>query len=414
MALLWSGSLDWLAVALVVLGAIGFTLGRRGWRSERLLCGRCFHALAVTERTGLRPNAKCPECGADLHGVGGVRREKPSALLKSLGLICCALGVGFWLWNGAFNGLARLALPRYVVKETQTVHGCEVVISQPRWREDMALPRVEVRQAGRTVFASTMSHPSLGGARVRDPFCADLVPLLWIRSDSGGSLGLSQTFLFRPGVTEDGQPDFLPYAILSEGAFAKSDSGQLDPDVWVAYDIHYAYWLTTGANSPSVALRGTPTPSGIVWLDPDPSDAPDQARLDGLRAKLRALATAPRTDAPAGMASDQALGLVLDPFIELVYAGRAPEAWAFLRAAYDDGLGTLTVESPRAEVPRSLEALEGALVEQMQRSKFIDEVLRRNRGSIAPPPPATLPANSAAPTPATPSSRSAIPDPTSR
>jgi len=409
MALLWSGYLDWLAVALVALGVIGFTLGRKGWRSERLLCGRCFHALAVTEWIGLRPDAKCPECGATLQAAGGVRKERPSVFMKLIGLVLCAGGVGFWLWNGAFSGLARLALPRFVVKETHTIHGCEVFISQPRWREDMALPRVEVRVAHRTVFTSTISHPSAGGARVRDPFCDDPVPLLWIRSDSGGSLGLSQTFIFQPGTGEEGQPDFLPYAILSEGAFAKSDPEQSEPDVWVAYDINYAYWLTTGANSPSVALRGTPTPSGIVWLDPDPSDAPDQARLDSVRAKLRALAQASATEAPNGFASDNALGLVLDPFIELVYAGRASDAWSFLRACYVDGLGTLTIESPRAEVPRSLEALEGALVEQMQRSKFIDEVLRRNRGSIAPPP--LPPANSPAPPNADPPP---VPDSTSR
>jgi hypothetical protein len=329
--------------------------------------------------------------------------------MKLIGLILGTSGISLWLWNGAGSGLARLVLPRYVVKKTHTIHGCEVVISRPRWREDMALPRVEVRLAHRTVFTSTMSHPSAGGARVRDPFCDDPVPLLWIRSDSGGSLGLSQTFIFQPGADEEGQPEFLPYTILSEGAFAKSDPEQPEPDVWVAYDINYAYWLTTGANSPSVALRGTPTPSGIVWLDPDPSDAPDQARLDGVRAKLRALATAPRTDASASMVSDEALGLVLDPFIELVYAGRAQDAWAFLRAAYADGLGTVTIESPRAEVPRSLEALEAALVEQMQRSKFIDEVLRRNRGSIAPPP--LPPANSSAPPNADPPS---VPDSTSR
>lgn len=394
MALLWSGSLDWLAVALVAFGVIGFTLGRKGWRSERLLCGRCFHALAVTDPSGLRPDAKCPECGANLRAKGGVRRQRPSVLMKSTGLFLCAFGVGFWFWNGAFSGLARLVLPRYVVKKTHYIHGCEVVISQPRWGEDMALPRVEVRLAHRTVFTSTLSHPSAGGARVQGPFCDNPVPLLWIRSDSGGSLGLSQTFIFQPGADDGGQPEFLPYAILSEGAFEKSDPGQPEPDVWVAYDIHYAYWLTTGANSPSVALRGTPTPSGVVWLDPDPSDAPDQARLDGVRAKLCALAQASATEAPNGFVSDNALGLVLDPFIELVYAGRASDAWSFLRACYADGLGTLTVESPRAEVPRSLKALEGALVEQMQRSKFIDEVLRRNRGSIAPPP--LPPANSSA------------------
>jgi hypothetical protein len=82
---------------------------------------------------------------------------------------------------------------------------------------------------------------------------------------------------------------------------------------------------------------------------------------------------------------DQALGLVLDAFLELVYAGRARDAWPFLRARYDDGLGALMTASQRAEVPRSLDALEQAILEQMQRSSFMEEVLRRNGGSIAPP-----------------------------
>jgi hypothetical protein len=41
--------------------------------------------------------------------------------------------------------------------------------------------------------------------------------------------------------------------------------------------------------------------------------------------------------------------------------------------------------SQRAEVPRSLDAFERAILEQMQRSSFIQEILRRNGGSIAPP-----------------------------
>lgn len=248
------------------------------------------------------------------------------------------------------------------------------------------MPLVEVRQNGRIVYASTMSYPSVGTARIRDPHTQEQVPLFWIRSDSGGSLGLSDTYVFRATPTDDGQPDFLPYAILSEGAFVKSDPSQTEPDVWVAYDLNYKYWLTSGANSPSVALKGTPTPWGIVWSDPSPTDAPESARLAQIRTRVRELATAARPDGPVDFRADEALGLVLDAFIELVYAGRASEAWPFLRASYDDGLGALAAASGRTEVPRTRAALERALLEAMHGSRFIDEILRRNRGSIAPPP----------------------------
>lgn len=276
-------------------------------------------------------------------------------------------------------------LPRYKVENTQTVALCEVTISRPRWSDDLALPVVEVRQRGRVVFTSAMSHPSVGSARLQDPFCDEPVLLLWIRSDSGGSLGLSETFAFRVGSENAGPPEFLPLGVLNEGAFVKSDPEQAEPDLWVAYDLAYKYWLTTGVNSPSVSMFGTPTTSGIVWRAADPSDAPDSDALIALRAKLRALATATESEAFPGSRSDEALGLVLDAFLELAYAGRAKEAWQFLRACEADGLGALLSTSPRAEVPRSREALEVALLEQMERSKFWNEVLRRNGGSIVPP-----------------------------
>jgi hypothetical protein len=296
--------------------------------------------------------------------------------------------VGFWLYNGAFGGIGRLVLPRYQVKETQTILGCEVTIAYPRWSGDLASPIVEIRQLGRVVFASAMPHPSVGSARLRDPFCDEPAAVLWIRSDSGGSLGLSDTFAFRveDATSEDaGSPNFLPYAVLHEGTFVKSDPEQPEPDIWVAYELAYKYWLTSGVNSPSIAMRGTPTASGIVWNSPDESDAPNIDQLRAIAARVRVLATATEPEMFTGAHCDQALGLVLDAFLELVYAGRAREAWPFLRARYEDGLGALMTASQRAEVPRSLDALERALVEQMQRSTFIEEVLRRNGGSIAPP-----------------------------
>ncbi len=389
---LWSGPVDWWSVGLAILGIIAAWWALRGRRTDRLHCGKCLHALAQTRPDAIAAGALCPECGHSLSVAGGLRQTLPRPYIKWFGRILICSGVAFWLWNGAFEGFGRLLLPRYRVENTQTILGCQVVVSQPRWSDDLASPLVEVRQSGRVVFASTMSHPSVGSARLQDPFCEEPVTLLWVRSDSGGSLGLSETYAFRIGGGDAPLPDFLPFAVLHEGAFIKSTPEQAEPDIWIAYDLTYKYWLTTGVNSPSVALRGTPTSSKIVWSDADPSAAPDEVRLQGVRAKLRTLAAASETDAFAGSKSDEALGLVLDAFLELVYEGRSNEAWHFLRASYNDGLESLTISSQRAEVPRSLEALERVLLEQMQRSPYLGEILRRNGGSIAPPAlPTTVP-----------------------
>ena len=403
--MLWSGPLEWLSVGLLLVGVLFFWRGRRGRRSDRLHCAKCLHALAQTSLAEIAPDACCPECGHPLSSSSessasgssrgatkrtgsSVRTSLPRPLITSIGLFLACAGVGFWLYNGALGGLGRLVLPRYQVKETQTLLGCDVTISKARWADDLASPILEIRQRGRVVFASAMSHPTVGSARLQDPLCEEPVSLLWIRSDSGGSLGLSETFTFRVGdATSDdtGYPDFLPYAVLHEGSFAKSDPEQPESDVWIAYELAYKYWLTTGVNSPTIAMRGTPTPSGIVWKSPDESEAPNADELETIAGRVRALATATEPEMFTSAHCDQALGLVLDAFLELVYAGRARDAWPFLRARYKDGLGTLMTASQRAEVPRSLDAFERAILEQMQRSSFIQEILRRNGGSIAPP-----------------------------
>lgn len=406
LSMLWSGPLEWLSVGLLLVGVLFFWRGRRGRRSDRLHCAKCLHALAQTSLAEIAPDACCPECGHPLSSASrssqgaskrmrsSVRTSLPRPWITSIGPVLACAGVCFWLYNGALGGIGRLVLPRYKVKETHTTLGCEVTISNPRWSDDLASPIVEIRQRGRVVFASSMSHPSVGSARLRDPLCEEPVSLLWIRSDSGGSLGLSETFTFRIGAStadgiananNTGYPDFLPYAVLHEGSFAKSDPEQPEPDVWVAYELAYKYWLTSGVNSPTIAMRGTPTPSGIVWNSPDESDAPNADALEAVAGRVRQLASATEPEMFTGAHCDQALGLVLDAFLELVYAGRAGEAWPFLRARYEDGLGALMTASQRAEVPRSLDALERAILEQMQRSTFMEEVLRRNGGSIAPP-----------------------------
>ncbi len=386
----WNGALDWLAVTLFLIGAVAFTLGRKGWRSDKLLCARCHYSLAQTTTEAIPKDTRCPECGNTVGVPGGSRDSRPSPLLKSIGLLTSTLGLALWLWNGAFEGFERAFLPRYRVTETHVWSETHVTISRPRWSDDIGLPLVEVRQAGRIVYASTMSYPSVGTARILDPHTKGEVPLFWIRSDSGGSLGLSETYVFYATDSDERLPEFLPYAVLSEGGFVKSDPSMAEPDLWVWYDLTYAYWLTSGANSPSVSLKGIPTPWGIVWNDPSPTDAPDSTQLAKIRTQVRELASAAKPDGPIDFRTDKALGLVLDAFLELVYAGRASEAWPFLRASYADGLGALAAASEHFEVPRTREALEQALIEAMQGSRFIDEILRRNHGSIAASAPSSL------------------------
>ncbi|MFZ9881161.1 MAG: hypothetical protein ACO3QC_07145, partial [Phycisphaerales bacterium] len=62
--------------------------------------------------------------------------------------------MALWLWNGAASGFARLVLPAYKVKSTYTSHGFDLQVSVPRWPDDFGFPRVEIKSAGRTMFAT--------------------------------------------------------------------------------------------------------------------------------------------------------------------------------------------------------------------------------------------------------------------
>jgi len=304
-------------------------------------------------------------------------------------------GVALWLWNGAASGLARLVLPAYKVKSTYTSHGFDLQVSVPRWPDDFGFPRVEIKSANRTMFATEMPYPTLGSATIEvAPQDGQQTQVLWIRSDSGGSLGDSITYVFDAWEPEEGTSEIgtlLPAAVLHNGIFeVDGNLGSSDPTQihrWKQFDLSYRYWLTTGVNSPTPVLfahlrRGSS--EQLQWIAPTPSDAPSAATLASARERVRALAQPDPNAAPIATARDQALGAVLKPFLDLVYAGQSDAAWRFLHASLDDGLGTLLASAEGSDLPRSREALETVLMQAINASPFIGEILRRNGGSIAP------------------------------
>lgn len=229
----------------------------------------------------------------------------------------------------------------------------------------------------RVCYRVRLMHPSVGEVRLPMPASPPLpvtlaeekpgtVDYLWITETPGGSGGYTTTYLFEP--PSDG--DLLPVARLENGSFTA--------DRWVQPDVTYRYWLTSGAGSPTPLLSGIPTAEGLHWLDPAPGEGPTADELAHLRSVI---ASATVGDASA----DHFVAPALRGFLELVYAGRAVEAWRFLDGCFDAGLSRYLESAEAADMPRSRDAFRGVLVEKMRTSPFFGEVLRRNGGSIAPP-----------------------------
>jgi hypothetical protein len=221
-----------------------------------------------------------------------------------------------------------------------------------------------------------MSYPSAGEVLAATADGDDATRYVWIRSDSGGSGGFSTTYLFQTSNDDE----FLPAALLDNGVFVSAAPGS-DRSVWRQADLSYRYWITSGAGSPTPTLEAVPReiPGGhqIRFLDPAPNAGPTAEQLGTALDRLRD-ASANATD------SERILSSTLRPFLDLVYAGRAPDAWRFLDDAFDARLASLLESGAVSDLPRSREAFRAVLHEQMQRSPFHQELLRRNGGSIAP------------------------------
>jgi len=248
-------------------------------------------------------------------------------------------------------------------------------ILSPRWIEDDLYSVVEVYLSSQLSYRAPVLHPSVGEVSLVNPGSyrpGDLteaprtLDYIWIREDTGGSGGFSTTFVFEA----DSEGRLRPVATLENGFFTK--------DHWVQPDMTYRYWLTSGAASPTPGLAGIPTYQGMHWLDPRPVDArtPDN---------LRELVERIRTAQPSLPPADSVVGPALRGFLNLVYSGRAPDAWRFLDECFDAGLARFLESDAVADLPRSREAFRGALLEKMRQSPFHAQLLRFNGGSISPP-----------------------------
>lgn len=365
------------ATSFLWLGWIGFAVGAvvaiwafRGRAAERPFCARCGHTVPPE---GGAPGQTCAECGRVFVRPNDIRRRHRRPLIGSTTLI---IGCGLLAWMSGqpiWNAIAHAILPMYRVTTTYTAAWGSIRISEPRWPDEEFLDLVEVFVGDAPHYRVRLMHPTMGEVRVlsTDPptpgeESPNFVDYLWITENPGGSGGYSTTYVF--GSPAGGE--LLPVVTLENGLFVDSH--------WLQADLTYRYWLTSGAGSPSPTLSGIPSAAGVHWLDPKPTDGPSRDELDSL---TKAVASATLDQ----QSSDPFLAPTLRGFLDLVYAGRAPEAWKFLDACFDAGLRRFIESGFVSDMPRSREALRSVLVEKMRSSPYFAEVLRRNHGSIDPP-----------------------------
>lgn len=375
----WHGGLDWLALSMSIAGVAIAWVGFRGRRVDGPLCPKCLYPLRGISDSGGHLSGICPECGCTIDGKTRPRNRLPGRYKKSIGRFLLTCSLALWLWNGAWMGFARVALPQYQVFSTHRIAQLDIRVLTPRWPDDLSDDVVEIDQAGRLVFRSEVAHPTVGSCIIESAMSGDPVEALWIRSDSGGTNRYSETYVFRPTPV-----GVLPAAVLTNGLFKEvSDSdGEPQPSIWIEPDLTYRYWLTSGFSSPVPVVRGVVVEAaGVRWFETDPELIPTDGQLAASLERVRTDA-ARTTEAHT---ADHALGAALAPFLDLVYAGQAQRAWSFLRECDAAGLGDVLRRGSLSDAPRSLEALEVALRGQIMRSPFIDLVLRRNGGSIDPP-----------------------------
>ena len=360
----------WLGAAGFALGAILAVFALVGRATKLAFCRRCGHSVP--------PNSDClgrtcTECGATFSHPSDLRTRRRYPLIASIGLVLATSGAFSAFGNRALNWFEHALLSEYKVESTYTAQWGSVRISSPRWPEDEFRGLVEVFADGQLVYRSKLIHPSSGEARLVDPVpptpgeeSPQHLDYLWITESTAGSGGYSTTFVFQQPTNGE----LRPVCTLENGVFTK--------DFWIQADMTYRYWLTSGAGSPSPCLTGVPTSAGMHWLDPDGRASLPKAEFESMKESIR-------NAEPSVHSADQFFAPALRGFLNLVYAGRAPEAWVFLDECFDAGLARFIESGFAADIPRSRESFRRLLVEKIGTSPFHAEVLRRNHGSISPP-----------------------------
>jgi predicted nucleic acid-binding Zn ribbon protein len=365
------------APSFLWLGWIGFAVGAavavwafRGRLAKHPFCARCGHTVPPD---GGSQGQTCSECGRVFSRPNHIRRRRRHPLLGSIALLLGLAGVVVTSGERVWNAFLHVVLPPYRVASTYSAAWGSVRISEPRWPDEEFLHLTEVFVGDTPRYQVRLMHPTVGEVRVLEtnpPTAGEQSPTfvdyLWITESPGGSGGYSTTYVFRSPASGE----LVPAITLENGIFVDSH--------WLQSDMTYRYWLTSGAGSPVPTLAGIPSEAGIHWLDPKPTDGPSRDELDSL---AKAIASASPDEQPG----DQFLGPTLHGFLDLMYSGRAPEAWKFLDTCLDAGLGRFIESGVVSDMPRSREALRAVLVEKMRSSPYFAEVLRRNHGSIDPP-----------------------------
>lgn len=363
------GILDprWLGFVGLGLGLVLLAWGLLGHRRTQPACRRCGHPIPPGAGFQAGP---CVECGLLIRTPADLTARRRSIKKASLGLLCITSGLAFGIGSQGRMRCLHAVTPQYRVTTTQTWGDMTVRLSEPRWPEiDSALlDRVEVFRSEKLVWSSSIENPSagvLGGVERSETPSA-----VWVREHQGGSGGYTTTFVFHTAAP--GQ--FTPTVVLSDGHF--------EGDTWVQRDLIYRYWITSGAGSPVPELVGRWTEDHVSFSSPSDTAprraGPDRTTLDGI---LRTI----RSSEPNATSSEQILSGSLRGFLDLVYAGRAEEAWRFLDECLAAGLEKLLASGAVSDLPRSREALRDMLQRQMGRSRFHPELLELNGGSIAPP-----------------------------
>ena len=360
----WIG---WLGFGLgVVLALTGF----RGRRTALPYCRHCGHSIPPDTAS---PGQTCTECGKRLSRPRDIRTSSRRPLIGLIGLILAASSLTFLHGEKVWNWAGHLLLPPYRVTKTDVYPWGALRTSEPRWPEDDFRGLVEVLVDGQVWFRTKIIHPTAGVVRLVRPGpvtpgeqSPTYLDYLWITENPGGSGGYSTTYLF----VQPTNGELRPVCTLENGLFQGNE-------YWIQADVTFRYWMTSGAGSPTPVLTGIPTSEGMRWLDPDPRSVGPLSEYEAMKSTIRSVE-------PSVHSADMFLAPALRGFLNLVYAGQAPAAWAFLDDCFDAGLERFIESGFAADIPRSREAFRAVLVEKMKTSPFFAEVLRRNGGSIAP------------------------------
>lgn len=284
------------------------------------------------------------------------------------------LGLGLGIGNDGRVLLLKRITPQFRVEKTLATKHATVRVLKPVWSDEIG-SRIEVEVGGKLAYQTDMWYPEAGDLSISAD--GSIVDLLWIRSAAGGSGGFSTTYVFTVD-SSPGQSGLLPLAVLQNGSFETPQRG--GRAIWLQPDLTYRYVWTAGSSSPVPMLRSELIASGeLVFFTPPPDAGPAAGEVEATRVRIAALAV-------DDTAREQALATTLRMFFELVYAGRAQEAWRFFRACHADAIARIEADPRFASERRSRDEWERDLLERMRSSPFWSEIERINGGSLQPPP----------------------------